>query len=59
MYASQEFQVFSSLRRTKTHFRHAQSHQRAGALTGSINNIQNTNITVYEVESQKSVNTKL
>ena len=31
-------------------------HQRAGALKGSINIIQNTVITVYEVESQKTDN---
>ena len=33
--------------------------KQAGALRGSINIIQNTNITVYEVESQKTVNAKL
>ena len=49
----------SSLRRPETHFRHAQGHQRAGALTGSINIFQSTIITVYEVEHQKTVNTKL
>ena len=38
---------------------HAQGHQRVGASTGSINIIQNTIITVYEVEHQKTVNTKL
>ena len=54
-----KFKVFSSLRRPKTHFRHAQGHQQASALTGSINIIQNTIITVYEVEHQKTVNTKL
>ena len=59
MYASQKVQVSSSLRRPKTHSRHAQVYQRAGALSGFINIIQNTNITVYEVESQKTVNTKL
>ena len=53
------FKVFSSLRRPETHFRHAQSHQRAGALTGSINIFLSTIITVYEVEHQKTVNTKL
>ena len=36
---------------------HAQGHQRAGASTGSINIFQSTNITVYEVEHQKT-NTK-
>ena len=51
--------VFSSLRRPETHFRHAQGHQRAGALKGSINVFQSTTITVYEVKQQKTVNTKL
>ena len=59
MYASQKVQVISSLRRPETHFRPAQGHQQASALTGSINIIQNTIITVYEVESQKTVNTKI
>ena len=59
MYASQNFKVFFSLRRPETHFRHAQGHQRAGALTGSINIFQSTTITVYEVEHQKTVNRKL
>ena len=59
MYASQKFQGFCSLRRPETHSRHAQGHQRAGALTGSINIFQSTVITVYEVEHQKTVNTKL
>ena len=54
-----KFKVFSSLRRPETHFRHAQGHQRASASTGSINIFQITNITVYEVEHQKTVNTKL
>ena len=54
-----KFKVFSSLRRPETHFRHAQDHQRAGALTGSINIFQRTTIRVYEVEHQKTVNTKL
>ena len=58
MYASQKVQVFSSHRRPETHFRHAHDHQRAGALTGSINIIQNTIITGNEVETQKTVNTK-
>ena len=57
MYASQKF--FSTLRRPETHFRHAQGHQRAGAVTGSINNFQSTIKTVYELEHQKTVNTKL
>ena len=59
MYASQKFQVFPTICRPETHFRYAQGHQGAGALTGSINIVQNTNITVYEVESQKTVYTKL
>ena len=54
-----KFKVFSSLSRPETHFRHAQGHQRAGALTGSITIFQSTTITVYEVEYQKTVNTKL
>ena len=54
-----KFKVFSSLRRPETHFRHAQGHQRASALTGSNNIFQSTTITVYEVENQKTVNTKL
>ena len=59
MNASQKVQGISSLRRPETHFRHAQGHQRAGALTGSINIFQSTIITVHEVEHQKTVNTKL
>ena len=54
-----KFKVFSSLRRPETHFRHAQGHQRASALIGFINIFQSTTITVYEVEHQKTVNTKL
>ena len=54
-----KFENFSSLRRPETHFRQAQGHQRAGALTGSINIFQRTTITVYEVEYQNTVNTKL
>ena len=54
-----KFKDFSRLRRPETHFRHAQGHERAGALTGSINIFQSTTITVYEVEYQKTVNTKL
>ena len=41
--------VFSSLRRLGTNFRHAQGHQRAIALTGSISFFQSTITTVYEV----------
>ena len=58
MYASQKVQIFSSLCQPETHFRHAQDLQWASAILGSIKIIQNTIITVYEVESQKTVNTK-
>ena len=54
-----KFEVFSRLRRPETLFRHAQGHQRAGALTDFINTFQSTTITVYEVEHQKTANTKL
>ena len=53
-----KFKVFSSLRWPETHFRYAQGQQRADASTRSTNIIQNTIITVYEVEHQKTVNTK-
>ena len=43
----------------ETHVKHAQSHQRADGLTGSINNFQSTVLIVYEVEHQKTVTTKL
>ena len=55
MYATQKNQVLFSLRRPETHFRHAQGHQWVNALTGSINIIQNTIITVYEVEAQRQL----
>ena len=54
-----KFKVFPSLRRPETHFRHAQGHQRASALTGSINIFQSTKITLYEVLHRKTVNSKL
>ena len=54
-----KLKFLSSLRRPETHVRHAQGHQRAGASTGSINIIQNTINTVYEVEHQRTANTKL
>ena len=54
-----KFKKFSSLRRPETHFTHAQGHQRAGALTGSINIFQCKKITAYEVVHQKTVNRKL
>ena len=50
--------VPSSLRRPQPHFRHAQGHQRACALTGSIKVFQSIIVTVYEVVRQKTVNTK-
>ena len=53
------FKVFSSLRRPETQFKHAQGHERATALTVSFNSFQSTISTVYEVEHQKTVNTKL
>ena len=58
MYAPQKVQGFSSLRRPETHFRHAQGHQQASALTGSSNIFQSTIITVYETIHRKTVNTK-
>ena len=51
------FKFIFSLLRLATYFRHAEGHQRAR--TGSINIIQNTIITVYEVEYQKTVYAKL
>ena len=59
MYASQNFKFFSSHRRPETQIRHVHDHQRLGALTGSINIFQSTNITVYEIERQKTINKKL
>ena len=53
-----KIKFLSSIRRPETHVRHAQGQQREGASTGSINIIQNTIITVYEIEHQKTVNTK-
>ena len=53
-----KFKFRSILRWPATHVRHAQGHQRAGALTGSINIFQSTTFTVYEVEHQKTVNTE-
>ena len=50
---------FSFLPRPETHFGHAQGHQRAGALTDSIEVIQNKILTEQEVGPQKTVNTKL
>ena len=50
MYATRKVHIFSSLPKPETHFRYLQRHHRASALTGSINVIQNTIFTVYEVE---------
>ena len=55
----EKFKASSTRRRPETYFRHAQGHQRASALTGFINIFQSTTITVYEVEHQKTLNTKL
>ena len=55
MKASQKFETFPIFLRPETHFRHAQGHHPVGALTGSINIVQNTIFAVYEVESQKTV----
>ena len=54
-----KFEVFSSLRKSEIHLRRAQGHRRAGALAGSITVFQGTTTSVYEVEPQKTVNTKL
>ena len=53
------FKFIFSLLRLATYFRHAQGLHRAGSSTGSINIIQNTKITVYEVGYQKPVNAEL
>jgi len=53
------FKFLSGLRRPETHIRRVEGHQQASASTGSNINIQNTFITVNEVEHQKTVNTKL
>ena len=42
MNASQKFEAFPTIRRPQTHFRYTQGDQGAGALTGSINIVQNT-----------------
>ena len=54
-----KLKILSSLRRPETHVKHAKGHQRAGAIAGSINTFQSTISTVYEVEHQNTVNTKL
>ena len=51
--------VLFSSHSPETHVKHAQSHQRADGITGSINIFQSTVLIVYEVEHQKTVNTKL
>ena len=54
-----KIKIFSNLHRPETQFRHAQGHQRANALTGSINIFQGKITTVYETEYQKTFNEKL
>ena len=54
-----KLRVLSSFRGPDTHVRHARGQQRAGAVTGSINFFGSTIITLYEVEHQKTFNTKL
>ena len=58
MFASQTFQTFSNLWQPETHSRHAWDAQRASAILSSTKIIQNSIITVHEVEPQKTVNTK-
>ena len=58
-YTKKNFKNFFSLRRPETHFRHAQGHLWARALTGCTNIFQSTISTVYEVVHKKIVNTKL
>ena len=41
-----------------THFWRVQGRQRGSAISGFINNIQNTNNTAHEVEHEKTVNKK-
>ena len=55
----EKYKNFSSFRWPETRFRHAQGHQRASAITGSLNIFPSTISTVYEVVHQKTVNTKL
>ena len=40
MYASQNVQVFSSLRRPETHFKHTQGHQQVGALQAPLSSFK-------------------
>ena len=54
-----KIKVFSNLHRPETQLRLAQGHQRAHALTGSINIFQGTISTVYETEYQKTLKEKL
>ena len=55
----EKYKNFSTFRWPETHFRQAQGHQRACALTGSFNIFRSTISTVHEVVHQKTVNTKL
>ena len=54
-----KIKFLSSHRRPETHFRGVQSHPQAVATTGSLNIFQSTFFTVYEVEHQKTITTKL
>ena len=56
LYESQKVQVYSCLRRPETHFQYRQGHQRAGALTCSINNLQKRNYTLNGIGHQKAIN---
>ena len=58
MQASQNVQISFCLRKSKTHFRHQQGHQRAGALLGSLVVIQKTFTAVNGVEHQKTLTTE-
>ena len=49
----------SSFRQLETQFSHEQGHQGTIATLGSVKITQSTNITVYEVESQKTNNAKV
>ena len=59
IFAIQKPQVLSNLRSPLTNIRHDQGHQRPSASTGSMNINQNRIMTVYKLESQKTVNAKL
>ena len=58
MYASQKVQVFQILCGPESHFRHQQGHQRVGAITSSMDTIENKNLRVNGVEHRKSFDMK-